>query len=964
MCKVRRFFKLKNFFLISFLAVAGFFSASTTVLNNSVRDFKEADAIYSGKIWFTRPDNFEYTDQGINPWLARWWQDGGYDSPGMTYEFTNWDDCCVFSGQLESNMSSWEVHYKEKGNNEKYSDRWYDYDVSSNKVGFYHNGWDGNKFHLGTWTVRYVTFSYNGNGADGGSTANTSNFMPDNKNSTLANNWFFKVGYKFAGWNTKADGTGYSFTSGGKLVKEYATNTTVLYDGATITLYAQWTTTDAKGVLWETSTGKNWNYVYTWQQDVAGKRDNWPGVQGSSVTIGGRNFLYRDLSELSFDPLYCIFDNGGDSGKTGTVTIGSNLDGTSFYRMSDVAGEDWTWFKLTRSVTYKDQGGGTYSGNNIGSLPSTCSYTSDTTLVSGTKAGYTFDGWHLKSDCSDDTVTKIYAGGYYESSGTNVTLYAKWTAATYAVSFNNGGGTGGSISASSYTYKPSASSSITITAPTKVGYNPSYTITRTGDYGGSSPTISGNTVTIPAGSYGTFTIGTTWNGNSYDVTFDNGGGLGGSISRTSYSTSGSSQTITVTAPTKTGYKNPTYSVTRTGAYGGSAPTVSGSTITIPANSYGTFTINTAWSPNTDTPYTVKHYKQNLDGTYPSSPTDTDNLTGTTGASVTPARKNYEGFTAPAGQTVTILADGSRVVTYQYTRNSYTLTWDGNGGTVTGGTSGSVKYGATITQPNSVTREGYTFTGWNTTPAATMPAANTTYIAQWSINSYNLTLTVGSGIANIYYKINGAVNYTSITSTTTVTVTYNSTFYLYATAKDGYILNSPFNGYTSDSPYSAAMPASAQTWTPTFTSGLGAAQAFARGFNDSIGDACTYAGGTPKSDLVGPWATQATAYGGLADYVTYWLDLEHSSDSDIVECIGKYNYVYGKYGTEYELADFMGTGGKSASAINNFNPYSLINGEDGGNNATTIIIIIASSVSLLSITALSVLLVKKRKAKQD
>ena len=51
--------------------------------------------------------------------------------------------------------------------------------------------------------------------------------------------------------------------------------------------------------------------------------------------------------------------------------------------------------------------------------------------------------------------------------------------------------------------------------------------------------------------------------------------------------------------------------------------------------------------------------------------------------------------------------------------------------------------------------------------------------------------------------------------------------------------------------------------------------------------------------------------------------------------------------------------KYSSAIRSFNPFSLI-GDDSGDNATTIIIIIAASVSLLSITALSILLVKKRK----
>ena len=68
----------------------------------------------------------------------------------------------------------------------------------------------------------------------------------------------------------------------------------------------------------------------------------------------------------------------------------------------------------------------------------------------------------------------------------------------------------------------------------------------------------------------------------------------------------------------------------------------------------------------------------------------------------------------------------------YNKNSYTLTWDANGGNLSGSyTSGTVQYGTAITAPTA-TFEGHTFLGWNVSPASTMPAANTTYIAQWSI----------------------------------------------------------------------------------------------------------------------------------------------------------------------------------------------------------------------------------------
>jgi|GEM_PF-2658800 len=68
-------------------------------------------------------------------------------------------------------------------------------------------------------------------------------------------------------------------------------------------------------------------------------------------------------------------------------------------------------------------------------------------------------------------------------------------------------------------------------------------------------------------------------------------------------------------------------------------------------------------------------------------------------------------------------------------------------------------------------------------------------------------------------------------------------------------------------------------------------------------------------------------------------------------------------THFEAMAARKAGGSYYGAIRSFNPFTLMEGESG-DNVTTIIIIIASSVSLLSITALSVLLVKKRKNKEQ
>jgi len=106
-------------------------------------------------------------------------------------------------------------------------------------------------------------------------------------------------------------------------------------------------------------------------------------------------------------------------------------------------------------------------------------------------------------------------------------------------------------------------------------------------------------------------------------------------------------------------------------------------------------------------------------------------------------------TDKANQASVTVSGGNLDLYAKWTKNSYTLTWNLNGGTVsvagtgaavnaTGSPSSSVPYGDAITAP-TVTKTGYTFSSWNSTPASTMPASNTTYTAQWT--AINTTLLI-------------------------------------------------------------------------------------------------------------------------------------------------------------------------------------------------------------------------------
>ena len=90
----------------------------------------------------------------------------------------------------------------------------------------------------------------------------------------------------------------------------------------------------------------------------------------------------------------------------------------------------------------------------------------------------------------------------------------------------------------------------------------------------------------------------------------------------------------------------------------------------------------------------------------------------------------------------------------YNAVTYTIDFDGNGGTTTA-TSREKSYGATIgTLPENPTRTGYTFIGWYTAKtggdkitSSTVVKGSATYYARWSINTYELTVKPNGGIYN-------------------------------------------------------------------------------------------------------------------------------------------------------------------------------------------------------------------------
>ena len=168
-----------------------------------------------------------------------------------------------------------------------------------------------------------------------------------------------------------------------------------------------------------------------------------------------------------------------------------------------------------------------------------------------------------------------------------------------------------------------------------------------------------------------------------------------------------------------------------------------------------------WNANTNTQYKVEHYLQNLDDdNYPDTPSDVDNLTGTTDTLTNGEVNTYEGFTSPSITQVNINGNGNTVIKLYYTRNSYTVALNktvDKAGTITG--AGTYKYGKKITIKAAI-NAGYTFVGWYkdnveyTTDASfdyEIGSSNVVFEARYTINKYTITIdnqAVGVTISGI------------------------------------------------------------------------------------------------------------------------------------------------------------------------------------------------------------------------
>ena len=109
---------------------------------------------------------------------------------------------------------------------------WYADSKLTKKVSSIAKGCTGKKVLYAGWRENTYSVVYNGNGSTSGVMSESTYLY--NAKFNLKRNRFVRSGYTFNGWNTKADGTGISFTNEAEVTRLAAANR------ARVTLFAQW----------------------------------------------------------------------------------------------------------------------------------------------------------------------------------------------------------------------------------------------------------------------------------------------------------------------------------------------------------------------------------------------------------------------------------------------------------------------------------------------------------------------------------------------------------------------------------------------------------------------------------------------------------------------------------------------------------------------------------------------------
>ncbi|WP_431807806.1 InlB B-repeat-containing protein [Lysinibacillus sphaericus] len=229
---------------------------------------------------------------------------------------------------------------------------------------------------------------------------------------------------------------------------------------------------------------------------------------------------------------------------TGTLTAKANAGIVSFSDLGSVNSANVSGAQLSFDAT----GLGQITSSGVTLLPKQLTVSFDATggspvgdltisydekinaPTTPSKTGYTFAGWY-----KDATLTSEWDFAA-ESVTEDTTLYGKWDANSYTMTFHTNGGTAVAPTSATYGEKATAPTAPTKTGYTFAGWYKDATLTSEWDF-------AAETVTEDTTLYG------KWDANSYTMTFHTNGGTAVAPILATYG----EKATAPTAPTKTGY---------------------------------------------------------------------------------------------------------------------------------------------------------------------------------------------------------------------------------------------------------------------------------------------------------------------------------------------------------------------------------------------------------------------------
>lgn len=550
------------------------------------------------------------------------------------------------------------------------------------------------------WTANTYTVTYNSNTGTGTMATQT---ITAGTQFELAVNSFEKTDFLFDGWYENSDSTGTRYSAGG-LVTLYANKT----------YYAKWSALPrAITYLANGATGT----VPT--ESAKNESQTFKVASATGLTRTGYNFTGWSNGATTYA-----------AGDTYTVTA-ANVTLTAQWTAQAYT-VTYNGNNATSGAASRSSDSFTYGGSAI-ALPTAG------TLV---RTGYTFAGWSIIADGT------AISGNYTPTQ--SITLYAKWSADTYTISYNINGGSGSAPASSTYTTGGSTFALPDTTGFSKTGY----------DFGGWSTTTTGSALSGAQTSTSTKTLYAVWTVKSITATYAKGSASASTFTTfptTATGNYGTTITLNSTLDTSVAIDGTTFVFQ--GWSDGTSTYQKGDTYLLGATDV---TLTAQWVAIYGVRYTLNGGTAAAgDFAYDAQCTVGDNYC-TNGqvitANATPTRTGYT-FTGWKDQSNNSIAQaatftvsaGTYLLYAQWTAISRTVAYELNGGSGDAPTESNKTINQSFSIASAPTRSGYTFTGWNDGTLVYGPGASylvgtsaITLTAQWSAISYSITYDTNLG----------------------------------------------------------------------------------------------------------------------------------------------------------------------------------------------------------------------------